>query len=75
MMMETNARSFAKAVSYRFMGSMATGAIFYVLTGKAGLALGAGVLDMVVKIGIYFVHERLWNHISYGRPKPPEYEI
>jgi uncharacterized membrane protein len=30
---------------------------------------------MVLKIGLYFLHERLWNHISFGRSKRPEYEI
>jgi len=73
--METNARSIAKAVSYRFLGSAVTGLIFYTLTGKGGLSLGAGILDMVLKIGAYFVHERIWAHISFGRAKPPEYEI
>jgi hypothetical protein len=34
-------------------------------------------LDVVLKIGAYFVHERIWNHINYGRApeKAPEYEI
>ena len=54
---------------------MATAFIFYVLTGKLTLSLGAGGLDMVVKLALYFVHERIWNHITFGRPKPPEYEI
>jgi len=46
------------------------------LTGKASLSLGAGALDMVLKIGVYFVHERVWNHINFGRStKAPEYEI
>ena len=73
--MDTHARSIAKAVSYRVLGSLTTGAIFYGLTGKAGLSLGAGVLDAILKIGVYFLHERLWNHIHFGRAKPPEYEI
>ncbi len=73
--MESHARSLAKAISYRILGSMATALIFYVLSGKASLSIGAGALDMVVKIGLYFVHERMWNHIPFGRPKPPEYEI
>jgi uncharacterized membrane protein len=30
---------------------------------------------MVVKLALYFVHERIWNHIGFGRAKPPEYEI
>ena len=74
--MDTNARSIAKAVSYRILGSAVTGIIFYLLTGKGGLSLGAGALDMVVKIGAYFVHERIWDKIEYGRKaKAPEYEI
>lgn len=73
--MESHARSIVKAVSYRILGSSATGLIFFILTGKLGLSLGAGALDMVLKIAVYFVHERIWNHIEYGRTKPPEYEI
>ena len=51
--------------------------IFFVFTGKVSLSLGAGALDMVLKIGAYFVHERIWNHINFGRTnsKAPEYEI
>jgi uncharacterized membrane protein len=74
--MESQSRSIAKAVSYRTLGSLSTGLIFFVLTGKFSLSVGAGVADFVVKIVLYFVHERLWNHINYGRDnKAPEYEI
>ena len=73
--MDSHTRSLAKAISYRLMGSACTGLIFFVLSGKPVLSLGAGVLDMVVKLGLYFLHERLWNHIDFGRAKPPEYEI
>jgi uncharacterized membrane protein len=76
LIMDSNARSIVKAVSYRLLGSTTTGLIFYVLTGKGGLSLGAGALDMVLKIAAYFVHERIWNHIEFGRSsKAPEYEI
>ena len=73
--MESNTRSIAKAVSYRVLGSAATALIFLVLSGDWKLSAGAGLIDSVVKIGLYFLHERLWQHISFGRPKPPEYEI
>jgi len=73
--MESNARSIAKAVSYRVLGSIATAIIFYSLNRNVSLAFIGGALDAVVKIGVYFVHERIWNHINYGRPKPPDYEI
>lgn len=73
--MDSHTRSIAKAISYRMLGSGSTVIIFYLLTGNVSLSLGAGFLDTVVKIGIYFIHERIWNNISFGRPKPPEYEI
>ena len=73
---ESHYRSIVKAVSYRILGSATTAGIFYALTGKGSLSLGAGALDMVLKIGVYFAHERIWNHIDFGRStKAPEYEI
>ncbi len=74
--MDSNHRSIAKAISYRVLGSLTTALIFYILSGgDARLSLGAGALDSVLKVGLYFIHERLWNHIDFGRQKPPEYEI
>lgn len=73
--MDSHARSIAKAVSYRVLGSLSTAAIFYVLSGDAKLSAGAGLIDSVVKVAMYFLHERIWNYIDFGRPKPPEYEI
>jgi uncharacterized membrane protein len=73
---ESTYRSIVKAVSYRVLGSITTAGIFYGLTGKGSLSIGAGALDVVAKIGVYFVHERVWNHIQFGRtPRAPEYEI
>jgi adenylylsulfate kinase len=73
--MESRARSIVKAVSYRILGSITTGLIVFVITGKADLSLGVGGLDMAAKIAVYFVHERIWDRIAFGREKPPEYEI
>ena len=75
--MESNARSIAKAVSYRVLGSASTALIVYAGTRSLSLSMGAGAADAIIKIGLYFVHERVWNHISYGREpaKAPEYEI
>jgi uncharacterized membrane protein len=74
--MESQSRSIAKAVSYRMLGSAVTGLIFFVLTGKVKLSLGATGLDAVLKIAAYWFHERVWDRIHYGRTaKPPEYEI
>ena len=73
--METNARSIAKAVSYRLLGSSLTGLILFAITGKGAISAIGGVADMVLKIAAYFVHERIWDRIDFGRGKRPEYEI
>lgn len=73
--MDSHSRSLAKAVSYRAFGSLVTALIFLALTGNARISVGAGVLDCISKIALYFVHERIWAHIRVGRPKAPEYEI
>jgi uncharacterized membrane protein len=75
--METHARSIAKAVSYRVLGSASTALIVYAGTRSLTFSAGAGAADAIIKLGLYFIHERIWNHIPYGRQqeKAPEYEI
>ncbi len=75
-MTESHARSIAKAVSYRLLGSATTALIVYVTTKNTAISAGAGAADMFLKIGLYFLHERIWDRISFGRTqKAPEYEI
>ncbi len=73
--METQARSIAKAFSYRILGSLTTALIVFAVSGRLKESAGIGLADMVSKIGLYFLHERIWNKIPIGRPKEPEYEI
>ena len=73
--METQARSIAKALSYRILGSCLTGVLVYFFSGNLKVSFGVGAMDMIGKIGLYWLHERIWNLIPLGRQRPPEYEI
>jgi adenylylsulfate kinase len=73
--MESSKRSIAKALSYRFFGSMVTMFIALIIVGKWDVALGVGLLDGVAKMAGYFLHERIWAQIKWGLPKRPDYEI
>ncbi|HBT82006.1 MAG: hypothetical protein A2005_04800 [Desulfuromonadales bacterium GWC2_61_20] len=74
--METTRRSIAKAVSYRFFGTLTTTALVLVVIGKLELAAAIGLADTLFKIVVYILHERAWNRIAYGRLKPePDYSI
>lgn len=73
--METKTRSLLKSVSYRVFASIVTAFIVYVATNKLLLAVGLGVLDSTVKILVFFLHERMWMAIPFGRIKHPLEEI
>ncbi len=73
--MESHGRSIAKAVTWRLGGFLVTSLVVWALTGQVALAASIGLLDTLIKVGAFYVHERLWLRIHFGRPKPPEYEI
>jgi uncharacterized membrane protein len=53
-------RHIAKAISYRFLGTMQTTIIGYIFTGSITIASSIGVAEMCIKPIMYFVHERIW---------------
>jgi len=62
--METKILSLIKAISYRILGSMVTFIGCYVFTGKWSISLGVSVFDFFAKIVLFYVHERIWEHIK-----------
>jgi len=72
---ETHLRSILKAVTWRAGGTAVTCFVAWFLTGSLDLAARIGVLDTLLKVGAFYIHERAWNHLNVGKVKPPEYEI
>jgi len=72
--LESHLRSIVKAVTYRFGGLVVTGLVTLVITRRADLAASVALLDTVAKIGVFYLHERMWLRIGFGR-RPPDYEI
>lgn len=73
--METHFRSLIKAVSWRTGGTLVTVIITWILSGSLDLAAKVGLMETVVKIGAFYLHERIWNWLDFGKEKPPEYQI
>ncbi len=73
--MESHFRSIVKAITWRAGGTVVTFAVVWILTRELELAAQIGVLDTAVKLGAFYVHERAWNRLSFGKKKPPEYQI
>ena len=64
---ETAFRSLVKAYSYRCCGTVTTITISYIITGQFIISLGIGAVEMVVKPFIYWLHERVWSRVKWGR--------
>ena len=62
-------RSFIKSVSWRIIGTIDTILISYFVTGKIDFALSIGMIELITKMGLYVVHERVWNRFSWGKTK------
>lgn len=67
MVRETTLRSVIKASSYRLTGTLATGSLVLLLTRRVEIAFAAAGGELITKLGLYFLHERVWNRISFGR--------
>jgi len=60
-------RSLVKTISWRLTGSGATFAISWIIAGDFAIAGTIAVIQLISNTILYFVHERLWNRISWGR--------
>ena len=64
---EAHSRSLAKAVSWRITGSIDTFVLSFIITGSFKFAGSIAVTEMVTKIGLYYLHERAWGAIPWGK--------
>jgi adenylylsulfate kinase len=64
---ETPVRSVLKALSWRVLGTLVTATVVLIMTRKPWVALAAGGADFFSKIGLYFIHERVWNRVRIGK--------
>jgi len=69
MFKETNIRSIAKGVSWRFIATTTTIIIVYLFFGRLDLAIATGMIETVLKVGLYWGHERLWHKVRWGKQK------
>jgi len=60
-------RSLIKTGTWRIIAFAVLCVISYVVTGSIALATSIALVDWLVKTILYFIHERMWTRISFGR--------
>ena len=66
---ETNKRSVVKGISWRVVATTTTIIIVYIFFGRLDLAIAAGLIETVLKVGLYWAHERAWFKVRWGKKK------
>ena len=66
---EAHSRSFAKAVSWRILGSLDTFLLSWFFTGSPKAAGAIAISEVVTKMVLYYFHERAWANVSWGFAK------
>ena len=64
---ETHSRSVLKAISWRTLGTLDTFAISWFMTGRPDVAGSIAGMEIVTKICWYYLHERVWAIVPWGR--------
>ena len=64
---ETSGRSLVKTLTWRVTGSGATFLISWLISGDLRVAGSIVVIQIVANTVLFYVHERAWNIVSWGR--------
>jgi adenylylsulfate kinase len=67
MYQETPARSVIKALTWRILGTVSTTVLVFIFTRRFTISLAIGGLEFLSKIGLYWLHERAWDRLRFGR--------
>ena len=63
-------RHILKSVSWRLIGTIDTMILGWIVTGDIKLGLAIGGFEVITKMILYFLHERIWyRHIKFGVTK------
>ena len=60
-------RTIVKTLTWRVTASLTTFIIAWVLTGDLLIGATIGSTEAIVKIFLYYFHERIWNNISWAK--------
>ena len=66
-MNSTKSRSFTKSLTWRLIAIISTFVITYSMTMDLSFATSLTVVSNIINFILYYVHERVWLKITWGR--------
>jgi len=59
-------RHLAKALTWRVIASLISFFLGWAITGDVTAGLKIGLLDVIIKLVAYYLHERVWYRSKFG---------
>lgn len=59
-------RHIAKTITWRIVGTVDTMLLGWIVSGDIKIGLSVGGLELLTKMGLYYVHERVWYKSNFG---------
>jgi uncharacterized membrane protein len=66
-MHESHLRSLLKGLTWRLTGTVVTILIAWLFTSDLKISLEIGAFELISKVGLFYLHERAWLKIPWGR--------
>ncbi|VVB78194.1 Uncharacterised protein [uncultured archaeon] len=63
----TYERSFVKGMVWEFISFLLVTVAVYIVYGNLSTSVQFSAIFTLIKIPLFFVHERLWKHIGWGK--------
>ena len=61
-------RHIAKTFTWRIIGTIDTMFLGWMITGNPMTGVKIGGFEVLTKMALYFIHERVWFKVNYGLP-------
>ncbi len=65
---ESRKRHIAKTLTWRGVGTLDTMLLSWFITGNPFTGLKIGLSELLTKMILYYLHERIWYRLNYGLP-------
>ncbi len=61
-----NKRHLIKTITWRILGTLDTMLLAWIISGDALMGLKIGFAEVLTKMILYFLHEKVWYRINFG---------
>lgn len=62
-------RHIAKSITWRLIGTIDTIVLSWIISGDAKIGITIGFVELITKMILYYIHERIWYKSKFGVTK------